>query len=148
MPKLDLAALPETATTGYPPPYDALVAGRRQRRVDAGLTDFGANLTTLAPGAMSSLRHWHSAGDELVVLLAGEAVLIDDGGETLLGPGDVATFAKGEANGHHLVNRGPGDAVLLAVGVDHADDQVTYPDADLFWSAPTGYIPASAMGGS
>ena len=64
MPKLDLAAIPETNKTGYPPPFDALVAGRRKRNVDRGLTDFGANLTTLAPGAMSSLRHWHSAVDE------------------------------------------------------------------------------------
>ena len=28
MPKLDLAAIPQTNATGYPPPYDALVEGR------------------------------------------------------------------------------------------------------------------------
>jgi len=148
MPKLDLAAIPETGTTGYLPPYDALVAGRRKRNVASGLTDFGANVTTLAPGAWSSVRHWHSDEDELVVMLAGEAVLIDDSGETVLRAGDIATFAKDVANGHHIVNRGSVDAVMLAVGRNSPHDRCTYPDADMFWSPATGYVPASAMGGS
>lgn len=148
MPKLDLAAIPETDRTGYLPPYDELVAGRRYRAVGVGLTDFGANIVTLAPGAMSSMRHWHSDEDELVVMLAGAAVLIDGAGETVMRPGDIATFAKGVADGHHLVNRGTVDAVFLAVGTDHpADDRCTYPDVDMFWSAATGYIRASSIGG-
>ena len=147
MPKLDLATLPETGTTGYLSPYDTLVAGRRKRDVAAGLTDFGANITTLPPGVMSSMRHWHSALDELVVMLSGEAVLIDDDGEHVMRAGDVATFAKGSADGHHLVNRGAVDAVMLAVGVNHPDDRCTYTDVDMFWSAATDYVRASALGG-
>ncbi len=147
MPKLDLAAIPETSTTGYLPPYDQLVAGRRKRDVAGGLADFGANLTTLPPGAMSSMRHWHSAIDELIVMLSGEAILIDDDGEHVMRPGDVATFAKDVANGHHFVNRGRVDAVMLAVGANHPDDRCTYPDGDMFWSEATGYIRSSAMGG-
>ncbi len=148
MPKLDLAAIPDIARTGYLPPYDALVAGRRNRAVGTGLTDFGANLVTLAPGAMSSMRHWHSDEDELVVMLSGEAVLIDDAGESVMRPGDVATFAKGVPDGHHLVNRGTVDAAFLAVGTDRpATDHCTYPDVDMFWSEATGYIRSSAMGG-
>ena len=148
MPKLDLAAIPETSRTGYLPPYDQLVAGRRKRSVAAGLNDFGANVTTLAPGAMSSMRHWHSAIDELIVMLSGEAVLIDDGGEHVMRAGDIATFPKGDGNGHHLVNRSDADAVMLAVGANHPDDQCTYPDCDMFWSPATGYIRSSAMGGA
>ncbi len=148
MPKLDLAALPETSTTGYLPPYAALVAGRRYQAVGGGLTDFGANIVTLAPGAMSSMRHWHSDQDELVVMLSGEAVLIDDSGEVVMRPGDVATFAKGIADAHHLVNRSATDAVFLAVGTDRlATDRCTYPDCDMFWSEATGYVAASALGG-
>lgn len=148
MPKLDLTTLPETSRTGYLPPYDALVAGRRNRRVTDSLTDFGANLVTLAPGAMSSMRHWHSDEDELVVMLGGEAVLIDDSGEHVMRPGDVAAFAKDVPDGHHLVNRSGADAVFLAVGADRpATDRCTYPDADMFWSEATGYVPASALGG-
>ncbi|UAJ11407.1 cupin domain-containing protein [Glacieibacterium megasporae] len=148
MPKLDLAALPEVSRTGYLPPYDQLVAGRRNRAIGGDLTDFGANIVTLAPGAMSSMRHWHSDEDELVVMLSGEAVLIDDAGESVMRPGDVASFAKGVADGHHLVNRSAADAVFLAVGTDRpATDRCTYPDVDMFWSEATGYVPASALGG-
>ncbi len=148
MPKLDLAAIPETSTTGYLPPYDQLVAGRRKRNVAAGLTDFGANVTTIPPGLASSMRHWHSDIDELIVMLSGEAVLIDDDGGTVMRAGDIATFAKDVPNGHQLVNRGTVDAVLLAVGRNSEADRCTYPDIDMFWSAATGYVPASALGGS
>ncbi len=84
MPKLDLAAIPQTNATGYPPPFDAAVAGRWWRRLapPAGLTQMGASHVVLEPGAFSSQRHWHWGQDELVVMLAGEAVLIDDSGET------------------------------------------------------------------
>jgi uncharacterized cupin superfamily protein len=61
MPKVDLSAIEETNRTGYPVPYDADVAGRWYRRLApaAGLTDFGASLVRLEPGAWSSQRHWH-----------------------------------------------------------------------------------------
>ena len=146
MPKLDLAAIPEDGTTGYLPPYHLAVAGRRYRRLTAGLTDFGANLTTLPPGVMSSMRHWHSDEDELVFVVSGEAALIDDGGETVMRAGDVATFAKGVPDGHQFANRGAVDVVLLSIGGSSEADRCTYPDADMFWSMATGYVRASALG--
>ena len=77
-----------------------------------GLTQFGVNLTRLKPGAASALRHWHEQEDEFVYVLEGELVLIEDGGETLLKPGDCAGFKAGVANGHHLVNKSQRDARL------------------------------------
>ena len=59
----------------------------------------------LEPGAWSSQRHWHEGEDELLVMLEGEAVLVEDDGETVLRAGDIAAWPKGVANGHHLVNR-------------------------------------------
>jgi uncharacterized cupin superfamily protein len=141
MPKLDLDALPVVRTTDYLPPYDRDVAGRSRKIVGAGLQAFGANLVTLAPGAWSSQRHWHTAEDELVLMVCGEAVLIEDDGEHILRAGDIATFARGVANGHHLVNRSSTPAVFLAVGNDAPDtDECFYPDADMHWSIATGYV--------
>jgi uncharacterized cupin superfamily protein len=141
MPKVNIDTLPVETRTGYLPPYNADVAGRSYRRVSAALADFGANLVTLAPGAWSSQRHWHSDEDELVLMVSGTAVLIEDDGETVMHPGDVATFAKGVANGHHLVNRSDSAVVFLAVGTDRPDtDECHYPDADQFWSGATGYV--------
>ena len=133
MPKIDLATLAVDTRTGYPPPFDRVVIGRERKRlgVAAGLTQFGVNLTTLKPGAASALRHWHEQEDELVYVLAGEVVLVDDGGETVLKPGDAAGFKANDRNGHHLVNRADRDAVYLEIGTRSKHERVEYPDVDL-----------------
>jgi uncharacterized cupin superfamily protein len=133
MPKLDLASIPEISRTGYPAPYAGAVAGRHYRRLaePAGLTDFGVNLCRLEPGAWSSQRHWHSQEDEFVMMVAGEAVLVTDAGETVMRPGDCAAFPAGLEDAHHLVNRSDADAVFLVVGTDKVEDACTYPDIDM-----------------
>src|SRR5580693_6277702 len=130
MPKIDIAKLPTEARTGYPPPYDRVVVGRERKRLGnaVGLDQFGVNLTTLKPGAASALRHWHEQEDELVFVLEGEVVLIEDGGETVLKPGDAAGFKSNSANGHHLVNRTTSDAVVLEIGTRSKRERVEYPD--------------------
>ena len=138
MPKLDLDAIPQTNATGYPAPYDAAVAGRWYRRLapPSGLTKMGASHVTLKPGAFSSQRHWHREEDELVVMLAGEAVLIEDAGETMVRPGDVLAWPAGAADGHHLHNRSDADCVFVAVSAgDKARDSGAYPDIDLIFDA-------------
>ena len=118
MPKLDLDTIPQTNRTGYPPPFDAAVAGRCYRRLApaAGLTAFGVSHVVLRPGAWSSQRHWHEGEDEFLVVLAGEAVLVDDAGEHVLRAGDCAAFPAGERNGHHLQNRTAADCTFVVVG--------------------------------
>ena len=98
----------------------------------AALTQFGVNLLTLRPGAWSSQRHWHTAEDEFIYVLAGEVVLVTEGGEELLGPGDCAGFPAGVSDGHHLQNRSAREAVVLEVGSRRiAEDETFYPDIDL-----------------
>lgn len=95
-----------------------------------GLTQFGCHLEELPPGSRSSFRHWHEAEDELVYMLTGEVVLIEDQ-ETTLGPGDVAAWPKGHPVGHCLENRGTIPARYLVVGTRQATDIIHYPDHDL-----------------
>jgi len=132
MPKLDLAAIPQINTTGYPEPHSDAVRQRWYRRLApaAGLSDFGASHVTLKPGAWSSQRHWHEGEDELVVMIAGEAVLVDDSGETALRGGDIAAFPKGDGNGHCLRNDGDEDCVFVAIGKP-AETACHYPDIDM-----------------
>jgi len=133
VPKIDIDAIPEENRTGYPPPFADLVAGRFRKRIAraGGLTQFGVNLCRLAPGAASSQRHWHEAEDELVFVLKGEATLIEDGGETVMKPGDAATFKAGVPNGHHIVNRSSSDVVILEVGTRSQKDSGEYSDIDM-----------------
>lgn len=133
MPKINLDDAPAQTGTGYPPPYDAAVKGRSRQRIgDAGgLTQYGVNLLTLAPGAASAHRHWHANEDEFVYVLAGEVALIEDDGECVLTAGEAAAFPAGAPNGHHLVNRSAAPALLLEVGTRAATEDVQYTDPDV-----------------
>ncbi len=95
------------------------------------MQNFGVNLTELAPGAMSALRHHHHTQDEFIYILEGTPTLITDGGETLLGPGMCAGFTAGNGDGHQLINRSMAVVRYLEVGDRSAGDVVVYPDNDL-----------------
>ncbi len=133
MPKLDPASAPVKTGSIYPAPFAAQMAGRSSRRLGqaGGLTQFGVNLVTLEPGARSSLRHWHDAEDEFVMVTDGALVLIDDAGETAMEPGDCAAFPAGVPDGHCFVNRSDEVARFLVIGSRAAREVVTYPDDDL-----------------
>jgi uncharacterized cupin superfamily protein len=142
MPKLDLDAIPQVNRTGYPVPFNQEVAGRWYRRLapPSGLTQMGASQVVLKPGAWSSQRHWHAEEDELLVMLSGEAVLIEDDGATVLRAGDVVAWPKGVRNGHHLQNRSDEDCCFLVVSAgDRSIDHGEYPDIDMQFT-PEGYL--------
>ena len=133
MPKFVLATAPVALGSGYPAPYAAAFLKRRRIRLGdaAGLTRFGVNLTTLPPGGMSSLRHWHEVEEEMVVVLEGRLTLIEDGGEAELGPGEAAGFPANSGNGHHFLNRTDTPARFLVVGSKAPRETATYSDVDL-----------------
>ena len=133
MPKIDIAKVPSDSATRYPPPFDKAVIGRARQRLGnaAGLDQFGVNLCRLKPGAASSQRHWHSNEDEFVFVLEGEVVLCEDGGETVLKPGDAAAWKAGATNGHCLANRTDRDAVVLEVGTRAKSEHAVYSDIDM-----------------
>lgn len=93
-----------------------------------GLTQFGANIDRLMPGAFSSNRHWHDSEDELLYILEGTATAIDDDGTHILGPGDACCWRHGDPNAHHLENRTSQPVCYLMIGTRVAGDICTYPD--------------------
>jgi uncharacterized cupin superfamily protein len=119
--------------SNYPEPFASRVAGREKRPLGDifGLTNFGVNLTRLAPAAASSVRHAHSKQDEFVYILQGTPTLVTNDGETLLSPGMCAGFKAGTGDAHHLINRTGEDVVYLEIGDRTDGDAGTYPDDDL-----------------
>lgn len=117
----------------YPEPFASRMGGREKRALGDlfGLTNYGVNLTRLASGGASALRHAHTRQDEFIYILEGEPTLITDEGETQLRPGMCAGFKAGTGNGHHLVNRTKSDVVYLEIGDRTAGDSASYPDDDL-----------------
>ncbi|MBV8936373.1 MAG: cupin domain-containing protein [Alphaproteobacteria bacterium] len=140
--RIDLAQLSPVVGTLYPSPFDLPCRARERRKLGdaAGLSQFGVNLLRLPPGAWSSQRHWHTSEDEFVYVLSGEVVLVTDGGEEVLRPGDAAGFPAGDANGHCLQNRSQSDVQVLEIGTRTAGDSAYYSDIDMV--APAGGKPA------
>ncbi|WP_310423027.1 cupin domain-containing protein [Chamaesiphon sp. VAR_48_metabat_135_sub] len=124
---------PRVKPSNYPEPFASRMVGREKRALGDlfGLANFGVNLTRLAPGAESALRHAHIQQDEFIYILQGHPVLITDAGTTQLAPGMCAGFKAGNGNGHQLVNRTSEEVVYLEVGDRSIDDAGTYPDDDL-----------------
>ena len=134
MPKINLDEIIETSGDDYPAPFDKPCFTRRKKAVGdfGGLTQFGAHIITLPPGAWSSQRHWHSAEDELVMILQGHPTFIDDAGETTLKPGDITAHPAGDRNGHHMKNDTEEDVQFLIIGTRNPQkDHAGYPDIDL-----------------
>lgn len=139
MPKIDIRAIVPKLGSDYPHPFNLPLDGRQARSVTAGIgvTDFNANHVIVPPGCWSSQRHWHEGEDELVVILSGEGILVDDEGWHAMKAGDSAVFPKGDANGHKLVNESSNDLVVLAMSRPEAS-AVHYSDIDLIWTPEGG----------
>ncbi|MDY3281385.1 cupin domain-containing protein [Dysosmobacter sp.] len=69
---------------------------------------------TLEPGCKIGY-HLHENEVEFYYILQGEAVLVDNGQEVILYPGDVSATASGES--HSLENRGTETVELMALVV-------------------------------
>jgi uncharacterized cupin superfamily protein len=133
---------PRAKPSVYPEPFASRMVGREKRPLGElfGLANFGVNLTRLAPGATSALRHAHSLQDEFVYVLEGRPTLYTDAGAHPLAPGMCAGFKAGTGDAHRLANETDAPVVYLEVGDRTPGDVASYPDDDLVAVAtPTGW---------
>ena len=124
---------PRSKPSVYPEPFASRMAGLEKRQLGEvfGLTNFGVNLTRLAPQAVSALRHAHTRQDEFIYILQGRPTLHTDEGRHQLSPGQCAGFKAGTGNAHRLINETTEEVVYLEVGDRTPGDSATYPDDDL-----------------
>ena len=141
MPKIGIAKIPVDTVCMYPEPFWQPIVGRERKRLGnaVGLSQFGVNLVTLKAGAWSSQRHWHDGEDEFLVMLSGEAVLVEDDGRTVLRPGDCAAWSKGSTNGHHLCNESESDCEFIVVG-GGTNTGGGYSDIDMMFTPEGSYV--------
>ena len=132
-----LSIEPRTRPSVYPASIRELLGARlngREKRAlgDAfGLTNFGVNLTRLAPGALSALLHAHSRQDELVYILQGHPTLRTASASIVLAPGHCAGAKAGSGLACQLVNATAEDVLYLEIGDRSDGDEVDYPEDDL-----------------
>ncbi|GAA3869681.1 cupin domain-containing protein [Celeribacter arenosi] len=131
--KIDIAAIEPKIGTLYPPPHHQHTKAREKRALGdaAGLTQFGVNLTRLAPGTWSALPHWHEREDEFVFILSGTPTLVYGDTIELLGPGDSVGFKAGEEIGHCIQNNTDDDVLILEIGSRVEGERAFYPGLDL-----------------
>ena len=94
----------------------------------AGITQYGAYLQTLQPGARSSTRHWHEQEDEFLYVVSGRVTVVEDDGPHVLEPGDAACWPAGVPNAHHVLNETSEPCSYLIVGTRLTHDICHYPD--------------------
>lgn len=95
-----------------------------------GLTQFGAKVEILAPGAKSAYQHWHESEDEMVYVLEGTVTLVEGSGETEMRAGQAATFPAGRDTAHAFENRSDAPVRILVMGTRAPRDRVHYPGED------------------
>ena len=108
---------------------DAFGSSETQRLSDlGGLTQFGALVQMLMPGARSSNRHWHEKEDEFLYVLSGEATITENDGTHSLHAGDTACWPAGIANAHYVSNQSNEPCSYVIVGTRLTHDICHYPD--------------------
>jgi uncharacterized cupin superfamily protein len=99
----------------------------------AGSEKLGASLFEVPPGASSFPLHIHYANEEMIVVLAGRAILrgLDDSRE--LSPGDVIACPTGPRGAHRIDNHSDEPVRFLVVSTMNAPEVNDYPDSNKTW---------------
>jgi len=121
-----------TKPSVYPEPFASRMKGRLKRPLGDlfGLSNFGVNLTELAPGGESALMHRHKTQDEFIYVVSGHPTLVTDDGTEQLAPGMCAGFPAGGVV-HQLRNDTDAPVTYLEIGDRSPGDAATYPNDDL-----------------
>ncbi len=108
-------------------------------RAPLGVTSFGINKIVLAPGQRGRI-HRHRSQEEVYLVLDGTLTLLVEGELEEVDAGDVVRVAPEIRR--QLVNRGPGELTLLALGGMVEHEHVSR-DAEAFtaWEETAGASP-------
>jgi uncharacterized cupin superfamily protein len=102
----------------------------RRARVgrQAGSERLGASLYEVPPGNATFPYHWHSANEELLIVLSGNPSLRSPEGWRELNEGEVVAFRTGEEGAHQIANRSEEVVRFLVVSEMRAPEMSGYPD--------------------
>lgn len=96
----------------------------------AGSQRLGASLYEVSPGQATFPYHWHSANEELLIVLAGTPSLRSPSGWRELAEGEVVALPVGESGAHQVLNRSEEPVRFLVVSEMNAPEMSFYPDTN------------------
>lgn len=96
----------------------------------AGGSMIGANLTEVAPGAVSFPFHYHCATEEALYVVRGSGTARIGEARVKIKEGDYLAFPVGPEHAHQMINDGTEPLVYLCVSASAQKvDVVGYPDS-------------------
>jgi uncharacterized cupin superfamily protein len=95
----------------------------------AGAHRLGASLYELPPGQRTFPYHWHTANEEMLIVLQGTVSLRDPDGWRELSEGSVVAFPRGERGAHQMRNDGSEPVRFLMVSELRSPEVLVYPDS-------------------
>jgi uncharacterized cupin superfamily protein len=105
-------------------------AGRGARvGSQAGARRLGASLYEVPPKNSICPYHWHTANEELLIVIAGRPTVRTPSGERDLEEGEVVSFPVGEEGAHKVSNESDAPARVLIVSEMNAPELGVYPDS-------------------
>jgi uncharacterized cupin superfamily protein len=110
----------------------------------AGGRALGCGLVRIPPRTRSWPRHWHSANEEAVYVLAGRGTLHVGDEALALRAGSYAALPAGAELAHRVENDSDEELVFLCFSTMVAPDVVVYPDSNkvgVFVGSPPGGPP-------
>jgi len=105
---------------------------RAKLGAQAGAKRLGASLYELPPGQAAFPYHFHTANEELLVVLSGRPHLRDPDGWRQLEAGEIVACPSDEHGAHQLHNRSDEVVRVLVVSEMNAPDVVFQPDSGKF----------------
>lgn len=105
-----------------------------------GAEQLGYRIARIQPGKAFCPLHWHTAEEELFIVIEGEPTLVTPRGNWKLRKGDFVSFPTRASGAHKIVNESnaPCDIVMVANTVAH--DSCFYPDSKKVLVDPVGLI--------
>jgi uncharacterized cupin superfamily protein len=96
----------------------------------AGAERLGATLYELPPGNTVCPYHWHSANEEMLIVLGGKPTLRTPEGERELVEGEMVAFPIGERGAHTVSNKSEAPTRILIVSEMNEPEVCVYPDSN------------------
>jgi uncharacterized cupin superfamily protein len=109
-----------------------------------GAERLGASLYEIEPGQATFPYHWHTANEELLLVLEGAVTVRRPEGVREAGAGEVIAFPRGERGAHQLYNRGTERTRFIVLSERNWPDPGVYPDSG---KIGVGVVPYGAEGG-
>ncbi len=105
-----------------------------------GARKLGYQLARVPPASEFCPYHWHSAEEELFVVVRGQATLRTPDGERTIAAGDYCAFPVGPTGAHGVRNHTSEDCEILMIANNDPSDVCYYPDSQKAALEYTGTI--------